>query len=129
MLTAISWFEKATQAGHAKAAFAVGEMYCNGKGVAVDYNKALKYWKMAADQNDTTAQFNIGAMYYQGLGVNESKAESYFWMLLASSYGNGDAVPNVVHLTSRLSETTKNAMQERVTEWINNHDKTKNPQS
>ena len=44
-------------------------MYENGQGVPQDYAEAVKWYREAADQDDTDAQFNLGLMYENGDGV------------------------------------------------------------
>ncbi len=88
--------------------FTIGLMYYNGKGCAVDYSNAIKYFQLAADQGDVSAQvclgcnisshgcifsplFTIGLMYYNGEGcaVDYSKAMKYFQLAADQGDSNG----------------------------------------
>ena len=62
---------------------------------AKDYDKALKYYKYAAEKNDSQAQFSLGAMYDMGNGVTQNYAEAMKWYLKAANQGNASAQNNI----------------------------------
>jgi TPR repeat protein len=47
-------------------------MYRNGEGVTQDYQEALKWYRLAAEQGYATAQNNLGVMYVMGKGVTKT---------------------------------------------------------
>ncbi|MBQ5662905.1 MAG: sel1 repeat family protein, partial [Bacteroidaceae bacterium] len=51
-----------------------------GKGVKENHKEAIKYYMLAAEQNDTEALNTLGYCYYSGTGVvrNYEKAVKYF---------------------------------------------------
>lgn len=61
---AILWLTKAANQGNPEAQNALGYIYANGKGVPVDNEKAISWYKQAAAQGDykaheTLKKFNI----------------------------------------------------------------------
>ena len=65
--------------GFAQAQYNLGVMYGNGKGVAKDYSKAIKWWNLAADQGNGKAQINLGGMYEMGKGVPKDAQKAANW--------------------------------------------------
>ena len=58
----------------------LGTAYYDGKGVKKDYQKAIEYYKKAADLGDVVAYVNLGKIYYEGKGVKQDyqKALQYY---------------------------------------------------
>jgi TPR repeat protein len=71
-------------AGDAKAQFSIGWMYDLGQGVPQDKVKAVKWYRMAAEQGHADAQYELGLAYYYGWGVAEDYAEAVKWLLKAA---------------------------------------------
>ena len=63
-------------------------MYANGQGVLKDDAEAVKWFRLAADQDYAKAQFYLGFMYANGQGVLKDDAEAVRWYRLARQ---GDA--------------------------------------
>ncbi|KAE9845655.1 sel1 repeat family protein, partial [Escherichia coli] len=63
-----------------KAQMYLGYAYLNGKGVAVDYDKAKNFLELAVNQGEPSAMYHLGTMYFDGKGiaVNRSKAIPLF---------------------------------------------------
>lgn len=64
--------------------------YLNGKGVAVDYDKAKSFLEFAVKQGDPSAMNHLGTMYYDGKGiaVNRRKAIPLFQKSCAAGDSN-----------------------------------------
>ncbi|MRD72059.1 sel1 repeat family protein, partial [Rhodocyclus tenuis] len=60
--TALREFRPMAVSGDARAQFALGVMYENGRGIAQDYKEAVRWYRLAAEQGDATAQYNLGVM-------------------------------------------------------------------
>ena len=56
---------------------------------------ALKWWKLAAIQNDPGAQFNLGTLYLEGASVTRNYAEAAKWYLQSASRGHLQAQANL----------------------------------
>ncbi|QCK16702.1 tetratricopeptide repeat protein [Mangrovivirga cuniculi] len=83
------------QAGMSEAQFFLGKMYANGKGEAKDIDKALKYYRKAADQGNAKAMNNIGVQYYSGKNIPQDYAKAIYWWEKASELGNQVSTRNL----------------------------------
>ena len=54
-------------------------------------DKAIRRWKVAADQGYAKAQFYLGAMYYNGQGLPKSEKEASVWYRKVANQGNAEA--------------------------------------
>lgn len=69
------WADK----GNADAAYNLAVIHQYGDGVALDYSKAMHWYRIAADQGDKISQFQIGLMYQNGQGVTANDEEAHRW--------------------------------------------------
>jgi uncharacterized protein len=70
-------------------------MYQNGDGVIKDAVKAVKWFRLAAEQGDANAQYNLGTKYDQGDGVAQNYVKAIKWWLLSAKQGNTTAQYNL----------------------------------
>ena len=72
---------------HSKSQNNLGHMYHHGiipTGVLQDYNTAVKWYRLSAEQGYASAQFNLGLMYHEGQGVpQDDKTAAKWWKLAA----------------------------------------------
>lgn len=64
----------------------------------MNYDKAIKYYKDAAEQGDAVAQNILGFMYENGRGVPENYEVAMEWYQKAEEQGHEDALADVAHL-------------------------------
>ena len=83
------------EASDATAQLELGNMYHDGRGVPQDYAKAVKWYRLAAEQGYATAQYNLGLMYDKGNGVPQDYKEAMKWWLLAAKQGRAIAQNNL----------------------------------
>ena len=57
-----------------------------------DYERALAYWSLAADQNDTNAMYNVGVLHRDGLGVPLDTTMAQVWFARAAKHGHAQAI-------------------------------------
>ena len=62
-------------------------MHSFGLGVVPDYQPAVKWYTLAAEQGNALAQYNLGRLYYLGKGVPENLVYAHMWANQASSNG------------------------------------------
>ena len=77
--------------GDAGAEFCLGWMYENGLGVTRDCAEALKWYRLAADQDYAEAENSLGELYRGGLGTPQDYGEAVRWFYRAARQGNADA--------------------------------------
>ena len=70
------YMEKSAMQNHKSAILALGECYATGYGVAINYEKALKFYNKAAEMNCETAFMKLGEFYEYGC-FNECYEYSY----------------------------------------------------
>ena len=75
----------------AEVQFRLGLKCASGKGGALDYTQAAKWYRRAAEQNHFLAQFNLGMMYAQGQGVARDIVQSRLWLDKAAQQGDAGA--------------------------------------
>ncbi len=78
---------RATQ-GDADAQFELGMRYHNGEGASKDYEKAMQWFRKAAEQDHVTAQFFLGSMSDKGKGTPRNYAQAVCWYRKAAEQGD-----------------------------------------
>ena len=79
--------------GHILATQAIGDVYYWGKGVAIDYPRAMAAYKIAAEAGDALAsQHQVGFMYYEGNGVAVDYQQARAWLEKAAAQDHPEAV-------------------------------------
>jgi TPR repeat protein len=77
------------EGGDSAAQFELGNRYLNGTGVTQDNFEALRWFTLAAEQDNPNAQYNIAVMYLNGIGVVKDPQQAIHWFLRAAN--NGDS--------------------------------------
>ncbi|MBF0270956.1 MAG: sel1 repeat family protein [Magnetococcales bacterium] len=78
-----SWIRQAEQ-GDVKAQLKLGQMFHEGRGVAVEYRQAMRWYRLAAAQGNAEAQNGVGTLYDNGKGVTRDYREAARWFLMAA---------------------------------------------
>jgi len=81
--------------GDAESQYNLALMYERGDIVTQDYKEAVKWYRLAAEQEYVFAQFNLGLMYKYGKGVTRDYKEAVRLYLLAAEQGNARAQQNL----------------------------------
>ena len=92
--TALKWYRKAADKGHAEAMNMVGLYYGEGRGgLEQDKTVALDWYRKAADKGHVAALYNIAVYYQNGLGgLKAAKATALEWYRKAADKGHADAM-------------------------------------
>lgn len=80
---------------NAEAQNNVGVNYANGEGVPQDHQRAVKLFRLAANQGLADAQSNLGLMYNSGEGVPEDRNKAMKLFRRAANQGLADAQNNL----------------------------------
>jgi hypothetical protein len=78
-------------------------MYFDGQGVTQDYKAAVKWFKLAAEQELAFAQFNLGVMYQKGQGVTQDNTRAYMWWNISVSQGLNYAAKNLSRVQDEMT--------------------------
>lgn len=92
----ISYFERiSNNSNDANALYNLGWHYAEGKGISQDYQKALYYYKKAADLGNSNACNNLGCMYNSGKGVARDYSLAVRYFQKGADLGYATACNNV----------------------------------
>lgn len=89
------WYEKAAEAGHAWAQFALGNIHDNAEGTPRNHLAARKWYAAAAQQGVAEAQMHLARMLQAGRGGPADLAEAAVWYERAASGGHELAATNL----------------------------------
>jgi TPR repeat protein len=81
-------FRGLAEEGLTSAQEIMGILSEKGLGVPQSYRDAIKWYSMAAKQDNDRAQFCLGALYAEGRGLPRSEAAAESWFLKAKKNGN-----------------------------------------
>ena len=76
-----------------EANYNLGVIYNEGLGVKQDFNKAIMYFKKAADDRNIDAMINLGGLFISQLELQDIR-KSYSWFLKAAELGDAQAAIN-----------------------------------
>ena len=65
----------------------LARFYQDGTGVPKDDLQAVRWWRLAAEQDQPYAQINLGILYYCGGAVVQNYAEAAKWYGMAAEQG------------------------------------------
>ena len=91
-------YNEAANKNDAAAQYELGKRYYTGRtgagrygGHKQDYNKAFKWWLLAAEQGNAYAQNFLGRCYENGRGVDKDLNEAIKWYRKAAEQGHESA--------------------------------------
>jgi TPR repeat protein len=93
-MKAFQFYQRGADQGNAIAQTGLGKIYLDpSKGVvkSPDYTMAMKYFTMAAYQNEPESEYDLGFMYYTGMGVKQDYAGAVSWFTKSANQGNSAA--------------------------------------
>lgn len=85
---AIAFFKRASDAGSADAAYSLGVLYRQGRGVGRDDSEALTWFRKAADENNVPAMIEFAIMAFNGQGMKADEALAARYFLKAAQRNN-----------------------------------------
>ena len=101
-----TWLLKAGNQGYVPAMNNLGFLYQYGWGVGQDLTEAGKWYRYAAEHDDSNAQASLGLMYESGQGgLPHDKVQAYKWFLLSSDQGNAEGRHDVFEFQSHQAIT------------------------
>jgi hypothetical protein len=62
-------------------------MFSLGIATAQNVDKAIYWYRKAADQGNDLGQFNLGILYYEGKGVSQDYGKAFHWINKAAKQG------------------------------------------
>lgn len=78
--------------GYAKAQLIIGDCYADGNGFIIDTEEAVKWYRLAADQELPEAQHRMYKCYREGIGIDCNVANAAKWCRRAADAGYEEAM-------------------------------------
>lgn len=107
----------AAEGGNARAQYALGTMYNEGKGVAPDAALAAAWWQKAAMQNHAQAQFALGVLHSSGKGIAKDTIAAHMWFSLAAARGKKNAERLLKVIVRQMTPEQISEAERRAEEW------------
>ncbi len=85
---AVTFFRRAADAGSADAAYSLGILYKQGRGVERDDKQAVSWFKRAADESNVPALVEYGIMAFNGAGMTADESAAVRAFLKAAQKNN-----------------------------------------
>ena len=101
-----------------KAQNNLGANYYHGHGVKQDYKKAVKWFRLAAEQGFFLAQNNLGLMYATGQGITQDMVQAHKWFNLAAINGHPQAARNRGTAETNMTPSQIAKAQKLAKEWM-----------
>jgi localization factor PodJL len=120
---AARWFESAAAGGEVFAQVMIATLYLEGKGVAQSGDKAMSWFRLAAEQGNPEAFFALGSLRVSGApGINADAIEAYKWFSLGidatSNEGKKRTMGDSLQRLEPLMDAAQLAVgRERASEW------------
>ena len=92
---ALKWIEVSAGEGYDVAQYEYGSLLEQGVIVEQDFEKAVRLYRKAAEQNHVNACLNLGVCYINGTGVERNYAEQFRWLKKAIDLGSERAIYNL----------------------------------
>ena len=103
--------------GVVEAQYYLGAMYANGQGVSQDHKESAKWYRLAAEQEDSRAQYILGVMYANGQGVPRDYVLAHMWYNLSALRGHKAATDQINLVEQKMSPEQIEKAQEMVRDW------------
>ncbi len=116
LMTAMSLFQRAADAGHAAAQASYAAILHRGQAL----EEAFKYYERSAIQGDKDGQYGLGTLYFAGEGVPQNFTEAHKWFSQAAMQGHIFAANFMVdiYLSGRMGLSTTEQQNPAVLRWI-----------
>lgn len=85
-------YSRLAEGGDRNSQSHLGYIYMTGKGIKLDYNQAMYWFKKAVAQGDAYSCGAIGKMYRFGQGVPQNNTEAKYWFELGAKRGDDYSV-------------------------------------
>lgn len=116
LMTAMSLFQRAADAGHAAAQASYAVILQRGQAIA----EAFKYYERSANQGDKDGQYGLGTLYFAGEGVPQNFTEARKWLSLAAMQGHILAANFMtdIYLSDRMGLSATERQGPAALQWI-----------
>lgn len=79
----------------------LGECYYYGHGTPIDYEEAIQWYQIAAENGSSKAMNSLGECYFDGTDVQKNYSEAFYWYSKGAEEGNATAQDNLGYCYSK----------------------------
>ena len=119
--TTIQEWTPLAEQGYANVQYGLTIIYGYGYGTPQDYQKAIKWGRLAAMQGHVKAQHFLGVVYESGTGVQQSNIMAHMWFIIASTNGNSGATRGRDETSNLMTTSEIKTAQELASKCINSN--------
>ena len=91
------------------------------QGALQNFEKAVRWYRGAAEQDDLESQLRVAAMYQSGQGGVPDSREAHFWFSIALVRGADEAIRPLEILAATLTAEALEANSGRAAAWLARH--------
>ena len=96
-------------------------MHAAGQGTDQNYEEAVRWFLLAAENGDPSSHTLLGNFYFNGIGVELDKVEALKWYKIAANEQQISAQQLVDNLTAELSESEVLRGESLASQWLEQH--------
>lgn len=115
--SAMAWFRKAAEQGHARSQFSVGSLYYARK----EFGPAASWYRRSAEQGNAVAQIRLARMYAEGAGVPRDTIQAFKWFTVAmrgsDSYAQTNAAKGRSDAATKMTASEVAEAERLAREW------------
>ena len=93
-------------------------LYGKGLGNPKNYETAVKWYRLAAEQGNASVQSSLGLMYALGDGVAADYIPAYMWLKIAASSEDKFAIKNIDAIAKRMTPAGISTAQKLALECV-----------
>ena len=86
--------------------------------MAVDYYRAVRWFREASRRGHVQAQHNLGMLYHDGKGVPKDARFAYYWVRVAALQGDEVAVEALPKLREGMTSAQISDAESQAAEWM-----------
>lgn len=114
LISAMSWYRKAAEMGHAPAQSRLAYLLDN----AEENEEAVKWYRLAVEQQSAEAEFGLANMYASGEGVERDSEQAVELFTRAANQGHRQAI-HVLALAYERGQLGRRIDYDKALAWLN----------
>lgn len=99
---AVVWMRRAAEQLEVEAAYLMGELHRQGRGVQL--SEAVKWYLRSAEAGFPKAQYTLGMLYLEGTGLPQDSHKAEMWLNFAARQGHPEAKNNIATMHAQRGE-------------------------
>jgi uncharacterized protein len=92
----------------AESQYNLAQSFRLGNGVPQDFDEAIKWYLMSAEQGLSKSQYALGQMYHVGQGVSQDSSKAFEWYSKSAKQGYADAELSLAYMNYKGEGSSQN---------------------